>query len=158
MERVLLISPEKCVGCGACELACSFTKEGEFRPAMSRISVYHFEPGINVPMTCQQCDEAPCMEVCKTGAISRDEANVVQVDQDKCIGCRMCVMACPFGNMAYSVEKKTAIKCDQCDGDPQCIPFCPTNALEYVPADTVAVSRKKLFSAKFAKLVEEVTK
>lgn len=157
MEKVLVISPEKCIGCGSCELACSFVKEGEFRPALSRISVYRFEAGVNVPMTCQQCDEAPCMDVCKAKAITRDENNVVQVDHEKCIGCRMCVMACPFGNMSYDRREKVAIKCDQCGQDPECVKFCPTGALEFVPADTMAVEKKKRFSEKFAKIAEEVT-
>ncbi|MDD4364396.1 MAG: 4Fe-4S dicluster domain-containing protein [Synergistales bacterium] len=157
MEHVLLLSPEKCIGCGSCELACAMVKEGEFRPALSRVSVYRFEGGVNVPMTCQQCDDAPCMNVCKVGALSRDENNVVVVDPEKCIGCRMCVHACPFGNMAYHREKKVAIKCDQCGGEPQCVAFCPTKALEYLPADTVTLARKKLFSQKFAKIAQEVT-
>lgn len=157
MKKVLLISPEKCIGCGSCELACSLAKESEFRPVASRITVYRFDGGTNVPMTCQQCDEAPCIDVCKTGAISRGEDNVVRVDADKCIGCRMCVMACPFGNMAFLSEAGVASKCDHCDGNPQCVKYCPTEAIEYVPADTVNLQRKKLFSAKFAKIVEEVS-
>ena len=97
MERVLLISPEKCVGCGSCELACSLIKESEFRPSLSRITAYRFEAGVNVPMTCQQCDDAPCISVCKTEALSRDDKNVVKVDSSKCIGCRMCVWPVPSG-------------------------------------------------------------
>ena len=157
MEKVLLLSPETCMGCGSCELACSMAKEDEFRPALARMSVYRFEGGVNVPMACQQCDDAPCVSVCKVGALSRDENNVILVDGEKCIGCRMCVHACPFGNMAYHREKKMAIKCDQCGGDPQCVTFCPTKALEFLPADTVALERKKMFSRKFAQIAQEVT-
>lgn len=157
MEKVLLISPEKCIGCGSCELACSLAKENEFRPSLARVTVYRFEAGANVPMTCQQCDDAPCIGVCKTGALSRDDNNVVQVDASKCIGCRMCVMACPFGNMSYHWEENTAIKCDQCDGNPYCVEFCPTKALDYVLADAISLQKKKEFSAKFAKIVQEVS-
>lgn len=157
MEKVLLISPEKCIGCGSCELACSLATEGEFKPVASRVSVYRFEGGTNVPMMCQQCEDAPCIDVCKTGALSRGEDNVVHVDAEKCIGCRMCVMACPFGNMSFDAAKKIATKCDHCGGDPQCVKYCPTQAIEYVPADTVSLQRKKAFSAKFAKIVEEVS-
>lgn len=157
MEKVLLISPEKCVGCGSCELACSLIKESEFRPSLSRVTAYRFEAGVNVPMTCQQCDDAPCISVCKTEALSRDDKNVVKVDSSKCIGCRMCVMACPFGNMSYHWEQNTAIKCDQCDGSPYCVEFCPTKALEYVPADAISLQKRKEFSAKFAKIVLEVS-
>ena len=78
------------------------------------------------PMTCQQCDDAPCISVCKTEALSRDDKNVVKVDSSKCIGCRMCVMACPFGNMSYHWEQNTAIKCD---------PVSYTHLLAKIPLD-----------------------
>lgn len=157
MGNVLLINPERCTGCGSCELACSFQHEGEFRPAAARISVLRFEAGISVPLTCLQCDEPACLKVCKVGAISKDEATgLVSVDGSKCIGCRMCVVACPFGNMTYSVAAKEAIKCDYCNGEPQCVLFCPEKAIEYLPADTATLGRKKAYSAKFAKLVAEV--
>lgn len=157
MANVLLINPERCTGCGSCELACSFNHEGEFRPAAARISVLRFEAGIAVPLTCLQCDEPSCLKVCKSGAISCDEATgVVTVDGDKCIGCRMCVIACPFGNINYSTKAKQAIKCDHCAGEPQCVLFCSEKAIEYLPADTATLGRKKEYSARFAKLVEEV--
>jgi Fe-S-cluster-containing hydrogenase component 2 len=159
MEKILLISPEKCIGCGSCETACSFANEGEFRPSMSRIQVFRFDMGINVPMTCLQCEDAPCASVCKTGALVRDEeTGVVNIDEDKCIGCRMCVMACPFGNISYSSEKKTSFKCDQCGGDPQCAEFCPTGAIKYVPAVKDSLDKKRAYAAKFATIAEEVEK
>ena len=156
MEKVLLVTPEKCISCGSCELACSFCKEGEFRPAVSRIAVHRFEKGQNIPMTCFQCEDAACLKVCKTGALRRDGGGVVQVDKEKCIGCRMCVMACPFGNITYHRPAKSVLKCDQCGGDPQCAAFCPTQAIEYLPAETVNLQRKRNFAAKMAKALEEV--
>ena len=156
MEKVLLVSPERCIACGSCELACSFCKEGEFRPAVSRIAVHRFEKGQNIPMTCFQCEDAACLKVCKTGALYRDADGVVQVDREKCIGCRMCVMACPFGNITYHRPAKSVLKCDQCGGDPQCAAFCPTQAIEYLPAETVNLQRKRNFAAKMAKALEEV--
>ncbi|NMA55317.1 MAG: 4Fe-4S dicluster domain-containing protein [Firmicutes bacterium] len=157
MSNILLISPDRCRGCGSCELACSFKHEGEFRPAAARISVLRFKAGISVPLTCLQCDEPYCMAVCKTGAIVKNEVSgVVEVDGDKCIGCRMCVMACPFGNINYSIATKQAVKCDYCGGEPECALWCPEQAIEYVPQDTATLGRKKDYSARFARLVEEV--
>lgn len=156
MEKVLLISPEKCIGCGSCEMACSIEKEGEFRPALSRISVHRFEGGQNVPMACLQCEDAACMAACKTGALSRNGQGVVAVDKAKCIGCRMCVMACPFGNIGYNRVSRASFKCDQCGGDPECVKWCPTQALEFRPADTANLQRKRAFSAMMAKALEEV--
>jgi carbon-monoxide dehydrogenase iron sulfur subunit len=157
VSNILLITPERCTGCGSCELACSFKHEGEFRPTASRVSVLRFEAGIAVPLTCLQCDEPYCMAVCKTGAIFKDtDSGLVPVDSNKCIGCRMCVMACPFGNINYSIAAKQAVKCDYCDGEPECALWCSQKAIEYLPQDTATLGRKKAYSAKFAKLVEEV--
>lgn len=157
MEMILVTSPEKCVGCGTCELACSLAHEGECKPSTSRVNVFRFEMGSNIPMLCFQCDDAACMSVCKTGALTRDEdTGVVTVNEEKCIGCKMCVMACPFGNIAFSRTAKAARKCDQCGGEPMCAEFCPTKAIEYLPADTANLNRKKAFSAKMKKAIEEV--
>jgi Fe-S-cluster-containing dehydrogenase component len=60
-------------------------------------------------------------------------ANVI--DTDKCIGCRMCMVGCPFGAMRYDPVKKQSFKCQLCDGDPQCVKFCPTEALKFLPKD-----------------------
>lgn len=157
MEKVLLITPERCIGCGSCELACSLQHEGEFKPAMARVAVLRFEGGASVPLTCLQCEDPACVAVCKTGALSRDQdTGVVTVNKEKCIGCRMCVMACPFGNISYSAVQKQAVKCNLCEGDPQCVQFCPSRAIEYLPADTANLQRKKAYSAKFAELIKEV--
>lgn len=158
MKKVLMSYPEKCTGCGTCELACSLEHKGEFRPAVSNISVFRFdEGGSNIPMTCFQCEDAACMKVCKTNALYRNsETDVVEVDKTKCIGCRMCVMACPFGNITYDRAAKTPAKCDQCNGKPQCVEYCPSAALDYVSADTESLNKRKAFSEKMRKALSEV--
>ncbi|MCX7829272.1 MAG: 4Fe-4S dicluster domain-containing protein [Thermanaerothrix sp.] len=155
-EKVLLVTPERCIGCGSCELACSFNKEGQFRPSMSRVGVHRFERGQNVPMMCFQCDDAPCAKACKTQALYKSSSGLVEFDRDKCIGCRMCVMACPFGNVSYDRSSKGVVKCDQCGGDPKCAGICPTKAIEYMPADAAVVSKKKRFAKRIADALEEV--
>ena len=158
MKKVLMVYPEKCIGCSSCELACSIAHEGEFRPAVSRVGVFRFdEAGSNIPMTCFQCEEPACMAVCKTGALWKDEeSDVVQFAAEKCIGCRMCVMGCPFGNMAYNRVSKKASKCDQCGGQPQCAEFCPTGAIEYVQADSENMNKKRHFTEQMLKALSEV--
>jgi len=135
--KVLMINYEKCTGCRLCELVCSVRHEGVSNPSRSRIKVVKWEAdGLYIPMSCQQCEDAPCLNVCPVKAISRDEAlSRVMVDYDVCIGCRSCVAVCPFGAMHFDVIDRKVAKCDLCDGDPQCVKFCEVKAVEYVDAD-----------------------
>jgi len=156
--KVLMIHPDKCTGCNNCVLACSYEHEGVFRPSAARIHVYNWErEQFSVPMMCQQCDGAPCVEVCPTAAMYRDpESGLIIWEESKCIRCRMCVQACPFGNAVYDSLTNQILKCDTCQGDPACVRFCPNNALEYVD-DTVSTrSRKKAFATKFKNAFQEV--
>ncbi len=63
------------------------------------------------------------------GALTRNEDGVIVHDESKCIVCKMCVSACPLGNMAFSPRTRKVFKCDMCGGDPQCALFCPTGAI-----------------------------
>jgi Fe-S-cluster-containing hydrogenase component 2 len=151
MAKVLMIHPEKCTGCQNCMLACSLHHEGQFRMAASRIHVYTWErEGISVPMMCQQCDTAACMKVCPTAALHRTPGELlVDFTQNKCIGCHMCTIACPFGNMVYDAISQAPLKCDTCGGDPSCVRYCPTQALEWVDDNVSTRNRKKNYAAKF---------
>ncbi len=145
MDKVLMINHEKCTGCRLCELVCTVKHDGISNPARSRIRVMKWEmEGLYIPMSCQQCQDAPCQNGCPVGAISRNEAlNRVEVDHDVCIGCRTCVSVCPFGAMSYNAIDKKVIKCDLCDGDPQCARFCDIQAIEYVSAGDVSIDIKR---------------
>ncbi len=146
MAKVLYIDYQKCTGCRTCEMVCSAKHDGVLNPMRSRIKVMKWEAeGLYVPMSCQQCQDAPCMNVCPVKAISRDEDMArVMVDYDVCIGCRACVAVCPFGAMSFNTIDKQVFKCDLCDGDPQCARFCDVHAIEYIDADEVATDKKRL--------------
>ena len=157
MAKVLMIHPEKCTGCQNCMLACSLHHEGQFRMAASRIHVYTWErEGASVPMMCQQCDTAACMKVCPTHALHRSPGeSLVDYEKNKCIGCHMCTIACPFGNIVYDAYSLSVLKCDQCSGDPSCAKACPTHAIEWVDDSISTRSRKKAYASKFVEAFQE---
>jgi anaerobic carbon-monoxide dehydrogenase iron sulfur subunit len=150
MSMILVINPDKCTGCHNCELACSMEHEGDFRTKASRIHVYTWErEGFSVPMMCQQCQDAPCTTVCMPKAMQRNPmTGQVTLDAAKCIGCKMCVQACPFGNASWDFLTASILKCDNCDGDPACARICPTRALEWVDSTVSAQARKRAYAEK----------
>jgi Fe-S-cluster-containing hydrogenase component 2 len=134
---------------------------GEFNPSRSRIQVNIFlEEAVYLPTTCLQCDEAWCAKICPTSAIVRDPRTLAYlVENSKCVGCKMCVLACPFGAMTLFAEKGKAEKCDHClsiDGDPECVKFCTPKALEYLDEDTETRRRQLATAAKLKAEYEEV--
>ncbi len=156
MAKVLYVDHEKCTGCRLCELVCAVAHDGISNPARSRIRVLKWEAeGLYIPMTCQQCQDAPCLNVCPVKAISQDEElGRVSVDYDTCIGCRSCVSVCPFGAMNFNSTDRRVLKCDVCDGDPQCVRFCEVQAVEFLEAGDVAIRK----SRKAAKRVSDAGK
>ena len=132
MEKTLSITPSRCTACRTCELACSskHMRGGAF--GISRIRAFMFGEGRNQLLTCFQCDDAACVKVCPVSALNRNESTAaIEVDEDRCIGCGLCSIACPFGHMSHDGAAAIAVKCDLCEGQPACALFCPTQALEY---------------------------
>ncbi len=153
--KVLVIDHEKCTGCRQCEMVCSVFHNGASNPSRSRIKVVKWEHvGFYLPMTCQNCEKPFCVEVCPTKACHKDVENQrVMIDRDKCIGCKTCIVACPFGAPLYDKVERISIKCDYCDGDPQCVRFCEAKAIGYVDEDQVGVSKKREVSLRFFELL-----
>ena len=98
--KVLKMIPEKCTGCMRCELACSYEQTGTFRPSKSVIRVSAFENHTSyAPYTCPQCDEAWCMTACPIEAISISSPGAKEVNNNLCVGCKLCTIACPYGTI-----------------------------------------------------------
>lgn len=131
--RNLTIEAAKCTGCRMCELACSLKKEGEFNPAKSRIRAVSIPPlPFYSVVTCLQCGDPPCARVCPTAALTKDRDNgLVNLAEERCVGCMLCLVVCPFGGVFYSSEKNKVFKCDHCQGDPQCVAVCAPGCLSY---------------------------
>jgi Fe-S-cluster-containing hydrogenase component 2 len=97
-------------------------------------------------MTCLQCETALCLEVCPTDGLVRDpQTNAVIVNEAACVGCKMCVAACPFGNIHFENNRRVAAKCNLCYGEPKCVQNCMSDALHYADInDLSAIKRERM--------------
>lgn len=184
MNQFVLADPVKCIGCRTCEVACAVAhtdanpflseewEEIEFTPRLSVVKT----AGVTTPVQCRHCEDAPCANVCPNGSIlNRDDS--IRINEDTCIGCKTCVMACPYGAIemvsAYQdgkkllqsglksnvsgrweyKEKTVASKCDLCadaGNGPECVKICPTNALRLVKPEELndSVAERRLAGAR----------
>lgn len=137
MNRFILTDPEKCIGCRTCEVACMMSHQSSATPEAFTSRIRVVKGGtFTTAVGCHQCEDAPCANVCPTGAIHR-AAGVWLVEQARCIGCKSCMVACPFGAMQVRVveDRVQALKCDLCahrEGGPACVEACPTHALRCI--------------------------
>ncbi|RLG91044.1 4Fe-4S dicluster domain-containing protein [Candidatus Bathyarchaeota archaeon] len=139
MPRMVMVDYKACTGCRICEMVCSLKNEGAIAPSLSRIRVYAYPPGLDIPTVCVQCIKAACAEVCPQKAITRNnELDILTVDRELCTGCGICVKACPSEAIRVHPEKGTAFKCELCNGEAPCVEACPADALSVysVPFDT----------------------
>lgn len=147
MNRFIIADPLSCIACHTCEAACAVAKaegpvgEATFLPRLTLIK----HAFISTPVVCRQCDDAPCLNACPNSAIVYAQDSV-QVLQARCIGCKSCMIACPYGVIrVQSVQvngatRSQAIKCNLCverEDGPACIPSCPTDALRLVDPDAL---------------------
>ncbi|HEY7801663.1 MAG TPA: 4Fe-4S dicluster domain-containing protein [Dehalococcoidia bacterium] len=134
----MFIDPSRCIGCRACEAAC---RECDTHKGESMIMVDFIDRRESVatqPTLCMHCEDpvAPCAQVCPAQAILiTPEGIVQQADPSRCIACRNCVYACPFGVPKFDVEERLMKKCNLCYDrtvqglQPWCSQACPTDAL-----------------------------
>jgi carbon-monoxide dehydrogenase iron sulfur subunit len=143
MKRIY-IKEDACMGCHLCEVYCQLQHaqskdlikafKRESPPPLPRVRIEENRP-IFLSVRCQQCDEAPCVQACLTGALTRDPvSSLVRVDEERCIGCWTCLLVCPFGAIKQDAERGKVLKCDLCQGEeiPVCVANCPNEALVYV--------------------------
>lgn len=142
-----------CAGCKACAIAC---KDRSNLPVGTNWrKVYEYGGGewvadsnhkdllipsnlfmYSVSVACMHCQNPICAEVCPASAISKRDDGIVLIDQNKCIGCRYCEWACPYGAPQFNEEKGYMTKCDFCQDlqakgqNPVCVDSCPMRALE----------------------------
>lgn len=135
----MLIDLSLCVGCNACAVACKQENEVPVTKFNTWVESWDVDDAgtirrANVPKLCNHCADAPCVKVCPTGASYRSEDGVVLVDEEKCIGCKYCMAACPFQARWVSDETGEVGKCTFCHHRssngllPACVATCITRA------------------------------
>jgi Fe-S-cluster-containing dehydrogenase component len=140
------------VGCEACAVACMDQHDLPVtRKEQGWRQVFRVESGsypaadvVYVSLTCRHCVDAPCVTACPAHALGRDVATgAVEVAAERCIGCRSCAPACPFGIPRYAADG-TMVKCDLCAARvaegllPACVRVCPTGALTFAEVESLA--------------------
>ena len=157
-RRIITVDLEKCYACLTCVVECAYARLGlsELTPLTGRIlsaSGVSVETAgdMAVPLRCMQCEDAPCVTVCPTGALYRKSPDEpVLINKDLCIGCKSCMIACPIGAISLDPEGKAAQKCDMCierleKGElPVCVASCPTGATQLTTLDEVAIKARKM--------------
>ncbi len=135
-----LIDNRKCIGCHACTVACK--SEHEVPIGVDRTWVKYIEKGefpntrrLFTVMRCNHCEYAPCVTICPTTALYRRADGIVDFNNDRCIGCKACMQACPYDALYIDPESNTAAKCNFCTHrlevglEPSCVVVCPERAI-----------------------------
>ncbi|WP_457571973.1 4Fe-4S dicluster domain-containing protein [Desulfovulcanus sp.] len=146
MKRVY-VNPEVCIGCHICELACMTEhsqskdliiafREEQPQGLIPRNTVDHSGSAgwISASLSCRHCDEPACVQTCISGALRKDmQTGRVIYDEEQCVGCWSCLMACGFGAIKRHPIKEKIVKCDLCPGRdvPACVAACPNEALVF---------------------------
>ncbi len=155
-----LIDASRCIDCRACLVACSVENE----VPMETTRIWIQETGVqgefpnlarySAPYHCMHCDDPSCVSACTVGALKKDDNGIVTYDQDRCIGCRYCMYACPFQVPNYEWKERLPliVKCDMCvsrlgDGqsEPACSATCPTDAIIFgKKSDMLAEAHRRI--------------
>lgn len=170
-RKAILVTPEVCIGCRACQVACkswnqlpgiktknngTYQNPPDLASSAFNIIQYSEVPSQNNPVRwlflsrrCMHCEDAGCMKICPApGALFRTKEGAVAYDRDKCIGCKLCVNACPFDVPRYDEEGKVT-KCHLCfdrigeSMAPACVKTCPTGALRFGDRSQLIDTAKK---------------
>ena len=135
-----VINNQTCIGCHACTVACK--AEHDVPIGVNRTHVKYIEKGTFPDSTrefsvhrCNHCEDSPCTKICPTTALFTRSDGIVDFDDDRCIGCKSCMQACPYDALYIDPDKGTAAKCNYCahriehSYEPACVIVCPTESI-----------------------------
>ncbi len=135
-----VIDNRTCIGCHACTVACK--SEHDIPLGVNRTHVKYIEKGAYPDTTrefsvhrCNHCEDAPCVTICPTTALFSRSDGIVDFDDERCIGCKSCMQACPYDALYIDPDNGTAAKCNYCahrienSYEPACVIVCPTESI-----------------------------
>jgi Fe-S-cluster-containing dehydrogenase component len=150
---------ENCIGCQACEIHCRVNKTLGPGPAPCRIIAVGPREVAGRPqlrfvfMPCFHCEDAWCRRACPTGAMARRERDgIVHIDTTRCVGCKSCILACPWGAVQWDPQTRKAVKCDYCMDrldaglQPACVTKCVTGCLSFGPASPLPDDKRQRYA------------
>lgn len=151
MNQFVYCDVNLCIACGMCERQCIMSHydlkmtDVKLNDPLQRARCKTYrQPELKAAVHCKQCENPSCMAACPVGAIHKRDDKLIFIDENSCIGCRECVLACPFGavRMAPVADGRVmATKCDLCvdtkAGTPACVKGCPKKALTLMNDETL---------------------
>jgi carbon-monoxide dehydrogenase iron sulfur subunit len=138
MVKKIFCDIQICLGCRSCELACAVehSKSKTLFEGIKEVPLPRSRKKVesvgnrSLAVACCHCELAPCVQACMAGSMYKDEEGKTIHNEEKCVGCGMCIMVCPFG--VITRQKNIVLKCDLCpdlDNIYACVEACPTGAL-----------------------------
>lgn len=135
-----LIDIKRCYGCKTCSMACKSENQTPPGVLWRRVRDYETDAPNSegfISMSCNHCDDPQCMKVCPADTYHKRPDGIVVQDHEKCIGCRMCIMACPYNAPVFDPQEGKTSKCNMCaerldEGlPPRCVASCPAGVLKF---------------------------
>jgi formate dehydrogenase iron-sulfur subunit len=185
-QKAVLVDLTRCIGCRACQVGCKAwnANEGEKTAASADYTnppaidahtftnvrfIEHRSPGgapawSFVKTQCMHCEDPACASACPPAALVKTAAGAVTYDYSRCVGCRYCMMACPFGSIGYEWDKiaPQVRKCSFCadrtaEGrKPACVKTCPTQALTYGDREELLAEAERRIANGKGKYIDHV--
>lgn len=147
---VMLHDEKKCIGCQACTVSCANSNNVPDGFSKVQVQIKNTDNGRYrfYRVSCQHCENAPCVSVCPTGASYVDDNGIVRVNENKCIACNYCMKTCHYHVRFLDPSTNSVDKCDFCVSSrlekgeqPMCVTVCPTDALRFGKADSAEVKK-----------------